>query len=286
MTASPILPPTALHGVRVGVSVSESADLARLGLTEGHFRLALGEIARSVLILGGELAYGGHLNPSGYTVFLASELRRYARRDRPLLVCLAWSEHRRMRLSELKAAEKDLGLHGRIVCLDVDGEPIQPDAGRNEDPRSENDTGLVARGLTSMRHFMSRNTHGRVLIGGKRAGFQGVMPGLVEEATIALHANQPLFLAGGFGGVTLDMIRAVEPAFADWLPSFSPGATQDPRTQRSLKALEAGTVGQGWRCLNNGLTSDETRHLSATHRPSEIATLVSVGLGRLAQTSP
>jgi hypothetical protein len=112
------------------------------------------------------------------------------------------------------------------------------------------------------------------------------MPGLVEEATIALEAKQPLFLAGGFGGVTLDMIRAVEPAFAAWLPPFTPAITLDPRTQTSLDALAARVAGQGWQCFNNGLTSDECRQLAATHRPSEIATLVSLGLGRLARASP
>jgi hypothetical protein len=173
MADSSILPLNALHGVRVGVSVSESVDLAQLGLTEGHFRLALGEIARSVLMLGGNLAYGGHLNPSGYTAFLASELRRYARRNRPLLVCLAWSEHRRLRLSELEAAVRDLGLYGRIVYLDVDGQPIQPDAGRTEDASPEADAALVARGLTSLRRFMTRETGGRVLMGVSEPGFRG-----------------------------------------------------------------------------------------------------------------
>jgi hypothetical protein len=76
-----LLPHDALRGIQVGISVSKSPDLARLGLLEAHFRLALGEIARVVLVSGGGLIYGGHLNPEGYTAFLVSRvinsLRKY-----------------------------------------------------------------------------------------------------------------------------------------------------------------------------------------------------------------
>lgn len=274
-----------LRDVRVGVSVSESADLSRLGLTEGHFRLALGEIARSVLVLGGKLAYGGHLQPSGYTVFLASELRRYGRRDRPLLVCLPWSVHRQMSLTELTAADKDLGLYGKIVYVGVDGQEMKPEADRSTDPAPETDPAQVARGLTSLRRYMTAHTRGRVLIGGKRTGFQGSMPGLVEEALVALQAKQPLFLAGGFGGITLDMIRAVEPSFAAWLPPFAEAPQPDARADKSVAAMAAAAAGKGWSSFNNGLSVDECCQLAATHRPSEIATLVSLGLGRLAGAS-
>ena len=54
-----LLPPDALQGMRLGISVSESADLGRLGLLEEHFRLALGEIARVVLVSGGGLPMAG-----------------------------------------------------------------------------------------------------------------------------------------------------------------------------------------------------------------------------------
>nr|VFJ60361.1 MAG: hypothetical protein BECKDK2373C_GA0170839_108024 [Candidatus Kentron sp. DK] len=41
---------------------------------------------------------------------------------------------------------------------------------------------------------------------GKRMGFTGDWPGLVEEAIFALETDQPIYLAGGFGGVTLPRI--------------------------------------------------------------------------------
>ena len=69
-----LLPANTLARVRLGVSASPSSDLERLGLLEEHFKLALGELARTVLVLGGHLLYCGHLDPKGYTSFLIGEL--------------------------------------------------------------------------------------------------------------------------------------------------------------------------------------------------------------------
>jgi hypothetical protein len=71
-----LLPSGVLHCARIAIPVSESADLNRLGLLEIHFRLALAEIARCVLVSGGTLVYGGHLRRDGYTNFLVQELQK------------------------------------------------------------------------------------------------------------------------------------------------------------------------------------------------------------------
>lgn len=277
-----MLSPDILKGVRVGVSVSESPDLGRLGLLEGHFRLALGEIARSLLVLGGGLAYGGHLDPKGYTAFLFSELKRYGRRDRPLAICLSWSEHRRVPLSILENWRRDLGLYGDLTCLDPNGISISPSQGRAEEPAPETESAVIVRSLTSLRKYMSGITQGQVLIGGKRHGFGGSMPGLLEEALVTLQANHPLYLPGGFGGVTLDIIRVLKPEDADWAPTHAQTPPGDARYTVGLAELADLTRSDQWRGLNNGLKDEENRRLAATHRPSEIAALLSLGLGRLA----
>lgn len=50
-----LLPPDALKDKRLGISVSDSPDLDRLGLLDTHFRMTLGELARTVVI-GGRVA--------------------------------------------------------------------------------------------------------------------------------------------------------------------------------------------------------------------------------------
>ena len=261
--------------------MSDSPDLGRLGLLETHFRLALAEIARCVLVSGGQLTYGGHLDPAGYTTFLVQELHRYSRRDRPLHICLAWQEHRRVPLSKLKEERSSLGLYGDITFLDPDGRTIDPAQGRSEDPAPEADDGVRKKSLTSLRRYMTDNTDGRIFIGGKREGFQGDFPGLVEEAILALKASQPVYLAGGFGGVTMDILRTLEVDDGTWFPKKPDSPVPDERLTRSLESLAAIRREVDWVSrLQNGLDHDEKRQLAATHRPSEIAALISLGLGR------
>lgn len=281
---SDLLPADALYGVRVGISISASPDLDRIGLRESHFQQAVAELARLVLTSGGSLAYGGHLDPWGYTAFLLQELRSYGRTARPMLVCLAWQEHRRLPLSELERRREQAGSLAEIVCLDPDGREIDPAEGRGEAPETGIDPQIVRRALTAMRRYMNERIDGRVLIGGKRHGFQGEIPGLVEEALLALEERLPLYLAGGFGGVTLDIARALGVDGGGWLPSPSEGPAQDPRLLAGLERLLAITARPGWDGLRNGLTDAENRRLAASYRPGEIASLVGLGLGRLWRT--
>lgn len=271
--------PESLNGASVAISVSESPDLPRLGMTEQHMRLAVAEIARCVIVAGGTLVYGGDLRPQGYTIYLMDQLHRYGRRDKPLLICLPWSAHRTMPLSAIKQSQDALGLFGQIQFLDVDGRPIDPASGRNEEAPSPFDDETQMRSLTSLRQYLTTVTKGRVFIGGRREGFQGRMPGVMEEALIAIRAKQPLYLAGGFGGVTLDIVRTLEADHARWLPDL-PAVTVDARVKAGLDELAGIRNSADWQGFNNGLSDEENRRLAATHRPSDVAALVSLGLGR------
>lgn len=79
-----IIERNALVGHRIAVSVSESADLARLGLTEYHCRLVVAEVARAIMLAGGIVVYGGNLSASGYTRILIHEAQRFGRGSRGL----------------------------------------------------------------------------------------------------------------------------------------------------------------------------------------------------------
>jgi SLOG-like protein len=279
-TDKELLPSNALKEIRIGISISDSPDLAWLGLLETHMRLALGEIARCVLISEGKLAYGGRLDAKGYTSYLIQELHRYSRRDRPIRICLAWQEHRRLSIDQLKKEKEALGLFGEIVFLDTDGSPIDPKTDRPQEPVPESDDDIRKRALTSMRQYMQTISDGRILIGGKRHGFQGDFPGVVEEAIISLEANQPIYPAGGFGGATLDIINALGVDDGSWLPERPHAPAPDERMSRGLDILSELSSRKDWSGLQNGLSDVENRQLAATHRPSEIATLISLGLGR------
>lgn len=275
-----LLGPNALAGVRLGISVSESPDLQRLGLLEVHFRLALGELARTVLVSGGDINYGGHLDANGYTAFIIHELRRFSRRDRPFHSILAWQEHRRLTTEHLSSQVSDLGLYGDLTGLDPEGGVIDVFADRPAESVPETDQAVIRKSLTSMRRYLTERSDGRIFIGGKRAEFHGELPGILEEALLALEATQPVYFAGGFGGVTADITRVLRIDGGVWIPDYADRPEQDQRWKKGLDLLVERWKKSGRTGLENGLTEAENRALAVSHRPSEIAALVSLGMGR------
>jgi hypothetical protein len=278
-----LLPRNALEGRRVSLSVSDSPDLARLGLLEDHFRLALGEIARTVLTAGGTLAYGGHLRADGYTDFVVTELDRWQEGPDAIRLYLPWSVHREATLAELDDFADKLYRVGSTVYLDVDGHPIDDYLDKRSEGELMTTPEETAAGLTAMRRYVTEHTAVRVLLGGKRAGFSGRYPGLVEEAISSVEAGQAMFLAGGFGGVTHDIAKALQVDDGAWCPPWPDEPAPDPGLVEGLAELRR-LISTGWE-LRNGLDREENRQLATTHRPSEIAALTGLGLGRLSLPS-
>lgn len=100
---------------------------------------------------------------------------------------------------------------------------------------------------------------------------------------MALEAGQPLYLASGYGGVALDVACAVDPQLDDFCPRHVGDPALDAATVAGLAQVRSIVGSTGWARLNNRLTSAENLRLAVTHRPSEIAALVALGLGRIAQ---
>jgi len=239
-------------------------------------------MARLVLLGGGTLAWGGHLEPDGLTPMLVEEVRRYGfdvatttHRDLPLLVVLAWPVHRNTPLKRLDETNEQLSGLGRLLCLDREGNEVEYWAGRDEDPRPVSDVQEARDGLTAMRHKLVALTSGRLMIGGTCTGYSGHLPGLVEEALLALVAKQPLYLAAGFGGATAEIARVLGLPM-DWLP-LPPKAERDGALDEGLARIkdQVRTIPPA----DTGLDAAAQAHLARTHRPSEIATLVSQGQG-------
>lgn len=276
--ATSLLPADALRDLHVGVSISNSPDLPTLGLLPRHVELALGEVTRTVLLSGGSVAYGGHLDPGGFTAFLEGEVQKYTRRrDAPLRVYLAWSVHRALPLSAIRATRERLALSGKVVTLDPDGQPIDPTHDRGEGPCVGEGPNVVRASLTGLREHMNAATHARIVLGGKREGFTGRLPGVIEEAILAVRDDKPLYVAGGFGGAAADIAEEL-----GFLPdSTFPFSRPVPEAVAGgLRELREQLDVAGWRPTDNGLTDDENRRLAVSHRPSDVASLVAVGLAR------
>lgn len=268
--SSTLVPAGALAGVAVGLSVSDSADLARLGLAPRHCEMAVAEIARAVLIAGGSLVYGGRLVPAGFTQILLDEVRRFAEDRDALTVCLAASEHRSLSDDELLAYVGDLHASASIVCLDQDGSPIRP-TGRDLATPID-----VPRALSGLRRHITSVTHARVVVGGQLAGFQGAMPGVVEEALLSVRARQPLYVAGGFGGAAAAVAAALGHDDFAWAPPGFPAFVENAE-EPLVQLTELASAG----LPGDGLDGPARHQLAATYRPADIAALVVNGLARV-----
>jgi len=283
LPARRLLPAGALAGRAIALSVSDSEDLGALGLLGTHLQLALAEIARVVFVSDGRLLYGGDLRPGGHTELLLQELTRYGRKRGALSLCLAWNVHRRTSLASLETTDGRLGMRGQIVALDAAGQPLA-DWRLGRPAEGIDDLSAVQKeaAFNAMRTFVCAQEHARVAIGGRRRGGD-VMPGIVEEVLLSLERRHPVYLAGGFGGTTIDIAAALDPLC---LTLKAPtAAAVAPRAVPVLAELaRKAAVSGGWRLLNNGLDDDENRRLAATHRPSEIAALVATGLGRMTRS--
>lgn len=257
----------------IAISVSESPDLAALGLSDRHLRDAMARLALQLLAARARLAYGGDLRLGGFTELLRELVARYWRtpanglRLRCVTDYLAWPVHASMERTELRDTARQFAGIVDLVCLGRDGGHLDFNAIAADKPVQPTEDDWTT-GLTSMRRVMCEKTDGRVQLGGRVQGFKGSMPGIAEEALLALEARQPLFLIGGFGGCTRDIAESlglVEPLTTS--PREWPGRSMFDRFDRTD--------------LRNGLSEDENAALAATPAIDQSIVLILRGLHRM-----
>lgn len=281
-----LTPRDALNGMRIGISVSDSQDLERLGLSQAHAEMAVGEIARAVLIAGGHLVYGGRIKPSGFTQYLIHEVTRYGcdHAKGQLTLCLAAPEHHKLSRHEYDEVDRELGAKGRIVCLDESGHEIENISNLESDNSDSVSNLKKANSYSAMRHYMGTITDARVVIGGQLSNFTGRMPGIVEEAITAIKARQPVYVSAGFGGAAALVAKRLRIDDLDWAPADFPTRPKDKRIDLALDELDAAVSSKGWNVTLCGLSKGDLQQLAASYRAGEIASLVVRGLAQRKQS--
>jgi hypothetical protein len=257
----------------VAISISESADMAVLGLAEEHLRDAMAEVARYLLAMGARLIYGGDLRAYGFTELLFELVARHRRDadlgdERPAVISyLPWPVHSSKKAKDVQAFAKDLAGIAEVHCLDRQGQEIPLDqlARKPHNPTDEEWTD----GLTAMRALVTETADAHIVLGGRVTGYRGRMPGIAEEALLALEASQPVFLLGGFGGCARDI--------AEKLQLLAPSASPVNWPGRDAFG-QSGTTN-----LNNGLTGEENQTLARTAHVDEAVALILRGLLRLSR---
>ena len=235
------------------------------------------EIARHLLAQGARLIYGGDLRPHGFTEQLCELVLRHNRNSAEyeqkgrVANYLAWPVH-------ASATQPWWGKEWprhlpsiELVCLTREGQRTEFGGHSanveyqsiSQMPQMNSQDWRI--GLTSLRRVMLIESNVRIVIGGQVSGYQGVMPGIAEEALLSLKARQPLFLLGGFGGCARDIAESIgllEPwsrETRNWDGRCSFNEFQNPHQM-------------------NGLTTEENKILARTPHIDEAIPLILKGM--------
>nr|VFJ68833.1 MAG: hypothetical protein BECKDK2373B_GA0170837_12243 [Candidatus Kentron sp. DK] len=205
---------SSLDGRRAGISIS---DVPNDGFSKDHLpashaiRLAQ-DLARHLLARSATLIYGGDLRKDGFTDFILQEaiaLKNRLNTDsihvenhlawpiyRSDAEITAWRANYRAVMKTVEYAIPS------DVALDVDDDNFLP-------PSTPENKYIWSRCLTEMRTKSIDSSHTRICAGGKLSGYNGKMPGVLEEILIALDKKKPIYLLGGFGGVVGEVCKVL-----------------------------------------------------------------------------
>lgn len=307
-----------LTGTRIALSMSESTDIQRFGFDELHFRDAMVELSRYLLLKGATLVYGGHLGDEGYTQVLFELVRAHhclegIERVERIVNTVGWplpyddklvAKHAQVARLERVDRPADLNVcPGKAISDAVEAKPFPAD-------QSPEYRYCWARGMTRMRESQVAEDSGiaaRIILGGKfgppeqgpgsdEKWYLGRIPGVLEEVVLSAQAGQPVFLIGAFGGaaaLATDLLEGRDRPEATWdYQRRAPNA-------EGMRALYE-RCGQAWwdypamvdllrktgpAGINPLLSEDENRELFHTRNATRMIELVLAGLGKLSSAA-
>jgi hypothetical protein len=298
----------------ITVSISDSGDARKYGLSKAHFDTLSDEIHLYLLLAGLKIAYGGALSAvplgaSNFTLRLFELVRTYSKLaegvnaaplEGAVLNVAPWPLRLIYGDAEWRLFAGNVARYedGPRPALPWGDEALFPlDAGKR---KIESDTAqrryAWARGLSAMRERITALSQARLVLGGAWE-FRGLIPGVVEEAWLSLTQKKPLYVAGGLGGaaraVSDQLLGTARTEFSDaWAVQHVPQYRESvdlyqqhggefhslERMGADIGALAKAGLPQA---LSNGLDETENRELMATADAQRIARLVMTGLGRL-----
>lgn len=286
----------------IGISISESPDLARLGLGHVHLQDAMVEFARYLLASGAKLAYGGDLREGGFTEVLFELVQAHNQSGLPpyerIHNYLAWPIHLQLSLEQKASLKKIARFHPSNPPIDLHIDKTQFIA-----PDTPEHQYIWARCLTAMREEMTQTMNARILLGGRLTEYKGKYPGVIEEAYLTMRAGKPLFLIGGFGGCPKAVIDALHgehpeslqasfqlqnnPDYREFMTYYNT-RIQEEAVDQAQEPIDYDNLVQffhekGVEGLQNGLPPSDNERLFSTPHIPEMISLVLKGLAELAR---
>lgn len=283
-----------LFGKKVGISISdpEINELKNSGQNKVHLSKLSQYVANYVLGRGATLIYGGDLRKNGYTEQLLQEAQvlkdRLKTRDIYLKNYLAWPIYLAdtLEVKKWKAQYRGLLEMKEIPIDETVSDLVQTDK-KFLAPDTVDNWYVWSKSLSKMRYEMINDCDARICAGGRKVGYKGKMPGVLEEILIASELGCPLYLLGGFGGVVRDVCELLQDnkcsdsLTEQWQYSCNKGYRELlQRYKEQGEEVDYLELQNKLRCinLNNGLTQEENEVLFNTVYVDEAIQLILKGL--------
>ncbi len=203
---------------KIGLSISDPVEeeLIFLGHSKKHLTQLAQDFARQLIAYNATLVYGGDLRPDGFTEFIFEEAqaikcRLQLNEKANIKNYISWpifnndtAEIKCWKAKYLFTAEMIEQKPAEDVC------DLIPSIDYFLPPINTENMFVWSRCLTEMREKMIKDCDLRICAGGRHSGYKGIMPGVLEEIIIAINQECPVFLLGGFGGVSSSVCRFLE----------------------------------------------------------------------------
>ena len=193
----------------IGISISEINGTFDNGFENIHLYTAQEEIAKYLLYTKNKIVYGGDISYKSefnFVRILAQIADSYGNRDVPIINHVCYPLDKNVNIN-IKAKYKTIIEFKEFNELEVNHDDEIMPYSHLESLIS------FSKNLSLMRKMMAKNTDARIMLGGKHTGYLGKYPGLLEEAYYTLKEEKPLFLIGGFGGISkliIDLRKGLE----------------------------------------------------------------------------
>ena len=291
-----------LSGRIIGISISDSPDLERLGFSVYHLKRALLEISRHLLAQGASVAYGGDLRQDGFTQDLIEMVKAYNQQEnnkpeKKILSFLAWPLHLKVKEDITWQAQyrNEVSIQAIPLPEDIKQQPFEVDDQKFLEPEGKENCYVWMRCLTAMREQMAKQIDARIILGGQVTNYKGVFPGIAEEAALTLVNHKPLFVLGAFGGCAKAVGQAIlgaTPSTLTWEGQASQSQTYSetvefynersclgsPHPAIDYNALIKTFHNTGLQGMNNKLEESENRALFESEDLDEMIYLILKGL--------
>lgn len=286
-----------LHNKNIGISISDPSDeeLISIGQSSKHLVPLSQDIARHLLARNATLIYGGDLRQNGFTQFIFDEaqalnIRMQSQSSIHIKNFIAWPIYKNdtVDVKIWKAEYKPIAEMVEFPYSE-DVKDLIPNVESFLPPTNSQNLFVWSRCLTEMRKKMIESCDVRICAGGRHFGYKGKMPGVLEEIIIAIEMKQPLFLLGGFGGVTSSVCKLIQNGITpqeltlDWQIQNNSGYKEllDFCVSRDIKySVDYNLIVENIKSanLNNGLCKEENDKLFTTPYIDEALNLVFKGL--------